>query len=68
MALNGLKLLEKIAFVLVAVGALNWGLVEVLNFNLVTTVLSWIGLTGFSTWVYGAIGLSGAWTLKKIFW
>ena len=65
--ING-KLWEKIAYVLVAVGALNWGLVEVLNFNLVTTVLGWVGLAGFATWVYVAIGLSGAWLLKNIFW
>ena len=66
MAMNG-KLWEKIAFVLMAVGALNWGLVEVLNFNLVTTLLSWIKLSGFAVWVYGAIGLSGALAIVKIF-
>ena len=66
MALSG-KLWEKIAFVLMAVGALNWGLVEVLNFNLVTTLLSWIKLSGFAVWAYGAIGLSGALAIVKIF-
>lgn len=65
MALSG-KLWEKVAFVLGAVGALNVGLVEVFNFNLIETLVSFISLTGYLSWVYGAIGLSGAWAIVKI--
>lgn len=44
------------AKVLVLVGALNWGLVGVLNFNLVETLLgSWPMLV---TLVYALVGLS----------
>lgn len=34
-----MKLLHQAALVLVVVGALNWGLVALANFNLVTTIL-----------------------------
>lgn len=61
-----MKPLQWVAYVLVAVGALNVGLVEVLNFDLVASVLGWVGLTGFATWVWAAIGLAGAWFLAKI--
>ncbi len=37
-----MKSLHMVAFTLVLVGALNWGLVALLNFNLVTALLgSW---------------------------
>lgn len=37
-----MKALETVAFALVVIGALNWGLVALLNLNLVTILLgSW---------------------------
>lgn len=68
MAKISMKPLQWVAYILVAVGALNWGLVGLLNFNLVDTVLGWIGLTGFTTWVYAAIGIAGALALAKIWY
>mgnify|MGYP001608739714 CR=1 FL=1 len=66
MVLQG-KLWEKIVFVLVGVGALNWGLDRFFSFNVVDWLLSLVGLASFSLYVYGAIGLSGAYYLYKIF-
>jgi len=66
MAKLKMKPLEWVAYILVAVGALNWGLVEVLGFDLVGTLLSWIGLTKFAIWIYGVVGLAGAWAIYKI--
>lgn len=66
MALNG-KLWEKIAYVLVGVGALNWGLDKVLSFNVVDWLLTLIGIASYSIYVYGAVGLAGAYSLYKIF-
>lgn len=44
-----------VAFALVLVGALNWGLVGLLNFNLVTMLL---GSTGLENLVYILVGAS----------
>ena len=63
-----MKPLQWVVYILIAVGALNWGLVEVLNINLVDSILGWVGLTSLATWAYTAIGLAGAWALAKIFW
>lgn len=55
---------EKLALIIAAIGAINWGLAE-LNFNLVTLI--------FGTWptvamiVYYIIALCGIWALVKIF-
>lgn len=44
---------------LVVIGAINWGLVGILNFNLVTFLLgSWPWLV---TLVYALVGLAGLW-------
>lgn len=45
-----------IAFVLVVVGALNWGLVGLMNFNLVEMIF---GMGGLTSLVYILVGLSG---------
>ncbi|MBI2051790.1 DUF378 domain-containing protein [Candidatus Roizmanbacteria bacterium] len=48
-----MKALHMVAFTLVVVGALNWGLVGVFNYNLVGSVL---GTTGLVNLVYGLVG------------
>lgn len=45
-----------VAFTLVIVGALNWGLVALLNFNLVTTLFG--GFAGVERVIYILVGLS----------
>ena len=51
-----MKGLHKLTFLLLAVGGLNWGLVGLFNFNLVTTLLgSWPVAEQV---VYVAVGLS----------
>jgi hypothetical protein len=47
--------LDWIAWVLVIVGALNWGLVA-FNFNLVEMLF---GTSMLTTWVYALVGLAG---------
>ena len=55
---------EKTAAVLVAIGAINWGLAE-LGWNVVQALLgSWPMLV---TIVYYLVGLSGVWALYKVF-
>lgn len=50
-----MKALHMASFTLVIVGALNWGLVGLFDFNLVTTVL---GMTGIEKIVYILVGAS----------
>ena len=51
-----MKLLHMVAFVLVIVGALNWGLVALFNLNLVTTLLG--SIPSLVTPVYALVGVS----------
>ncbi len=59
---------EWIAWILVVVGALNWGLIGAFNYNLVTAIFGFGMLT---KWVYILVGLGGlyflwmAYTKKK---
>ncbi len=51
-----MKTLHMVTFTLVAVGALNWGLMGLFDFNLVETLLgAWPGLTRI---VYILVGVS----------
>lgn len=50
-----MKMLHMAAFVLVIVGALNWGLVGLFGFNLVSVVF---GSLGLETVVYVLVGAS----------
>lgn len=54
-----MKALHMIAFILLVVGGLNWGLVGLLNINLVTLILgSWPLVV---TVVYILVGVSAVW-------
>ncbi|MBI5357084.1 DUF378 domain-containing protein [Candidatus Collierbacteria bacterium] len=54
-----MKLLRTISKWLVLIGAVNWGLVGLFNFNLVSAVLgSWPALT---KWAYILVGVAGTW-------
>lgn len=50
-----MKALHMVAFTLVVVGALNWGLVGLMNLNVVEMLL---GATGLVSIVYILVGLS----------
>lgn len=51
-----MKGLHMVAFLLVIAGAVNWGLVGLLDFNLVDTLVGGFGLTDI---VYILVGVSG---------
>ncbi len=50
-----------VAFTLVVVGALNWGLVGLFNFNLVTSLVG--SMPGLEQLVYVLVGLSAVWVV-----
>ena len=57
-----MKIIDKIALLLVIIGAINWGLIGFFEFNLVDTLFG--SLTIISRIVYGLVGLSGLWCIK----
>lgn len=50
-----MKLVHMVAYLLVIVGALNWGLVGLFNYNLVSGLL---GVGTLEKWVYILVGVS----------
>lgn len=66
MARIKMKPLDFVAYLLVSIGALNWGLVEALNFNIVETLLGFVGFTAYALWIYLAVGVAGAYSLYKL--
>lgn len=57
-----MKILDSIAFILVLIGAINWGLIGFFNFDLVATLFG--NMSMFSIIIYGLIGLSGLYCLS----
>ena len=53
--------LDWVAFILVIIGALNWGLVGFFNWNLVGAILG--DMSGASRVVYALVGLSALWVI-----
>lgn len=60
-----MKIIDKIALILVIVGAVNWGLIGLFNFNLVKLLFG--DMTLMSRIVYSLVGISGLWTIKLLF-
>lgn len=54
-----MKILHYIAFALLVIGGLNWGLVGVFDFNLVEKILGSVGW--LEKLVYILVGLAGVW-------
>ncbi len=52
-----------IAFILVIVGGLNWGLVGVLHFDLVATIFGHMSV--ISRVVYGLVGLAAIYSIYR---
>ena len=51
-----MKIVEKVALVFTIIGAINWGLIGILNFNLVETILPSAMLQNL---VYAIVGICG---------
>jgi hypothetical protein len=54
-----------ITAILVIIGAINWGLVGLLDFNLVTTIFG--SIAWLEKAVYILVGLAGIWELVLLF-
>lgn len=62
-----MRKLDGATLALVIVGALNWGLVAVAEFDLVATIfgLEFGETNALTRVVYGLVGLSGIWTAAR---
>ncbi len=60
-----MKVIDKIALVLIIIGAINWGLIAIFNFDLVAALFG--DMSVISRIVYGLVGVSGLWGIKLLF-
>lgn len=60
-----MKVLDIIALILVIIGAINWGLIAIFNFDLVAALFG--DMSVISRIVYGLVGVSGLWGIKLLF-
>lgn len=60
-----MKVIDKIALVLIIIGAINWGLIGFFGFDLVATLFGEMSV--ISRIVYGLVGISGLWGIKLLF-
>ena len=60
-----MKVIDKIALILIIIGAINWGLIGIFNFNLVDSIFGEMSV--ISRIIYSLVGISGIWGIKLIF-
>ncbi len=60
-----MKVIDKIALVLVIIGAIVWGIIGIFNFNVVDAIFG-VGSI-FSKIIYILVGISGLWAIKILF-
>ena len=60
-----MKVIDKIALVLIIIGAINWGLIGLFKFDIVATLFGNMSL--LSRIVYTLVGISGLWGIKLLF-
>ena len=57
-----MKIIDKIALVLIIIGAINWGLIGLFKFNLVEMIFG--DMTAIARIIYALVGISGLWGIK----
>ena len=60
-----MKIVDKIALALIIIGAINWGLIGIFNFNLVDSIFGTMSV--ISRIIYALVGISGLWGIKLLF-
>lgn len=60
-----MKIIDKIALALIIIGAINWGLIGIFNFNLVDTIFGVMSI--ISRIIYILVGLSGLLAIRLLF-
>lgn len=57
-----MKVIDKIALILIIIGAINWGLIGIFKFNLVEMLFG--DMTILARIIYALVGISGLWGIK----
>lgn len=57
-----MKTIDIIALILVIVGAINWGLIGLFNFELVATLFG--AMSAISRIIYTLVGIAGLWSIR----
>ena len=60
-----MKIIDKIALILIIIGAINWGLIGFFKFDLVAAIFGQMSV--ISRIVYALVGISGLWGIKLLF-
>ena len=60
-----MKVIDTIALILIIIGAINWWLIGIFNFNLVDTLFGTMSV--LSRIIYTLVGISGLWGIKLLF-
>lgn len=60
-----MKVIDTIALILIIIGAINWWLIGIFNFNLVDTLFGTMSV--LSPIIYTLVGISGLWGIKLLF-
>ena len=60
-----MKVIDKIALVLIIIGAINWGLIGFFRFDLVATLFGEMSMV--SRIIYALVGISGLLGIKLLF-
>ena len=61
---KNMKIIDKIALILIIIGAINWGLIGLFRFNLVELIFG--DMTVLARIVYSLVGISGLWGIKLL--
>lgn len=56
-----MKVINGIVLALIVIGAINWGLIGLFNFNLVTYIFG--DMQAISRLVFALVGIAGIWSL-----
>ena len=60
-----MKVIDKIALILVIIGAINWGLIGIFDYNLVDGIFGTMSMV--SRIIYALVGISGLWSIRGLF-
>ena len=60
-----MNILQKISLILTIIGAINWGLIGIFNFNLVDTIFG--AMSVISRIIYALVGIAGLYSIKFLF-
>ena len=60
-----MKVIDKIALLLIIIRAINWGLIALFRFDLVAALFGEMSV--ISRIVYGLVGISGLWGIRLLF-